>query len=135
MTIQETEQKYLEQFAQIDDEFDKYTWMMYLAGKLPQAAEELHRDENLLKDCQSKVWLTMKMENGRVRIQADSDTLIIKGLLTMMTELLDNRTPGEIRQHDILLFRRLDVESVLNDARKAGMNTLVDRIRDFARNN
>lgn len=135
MTIRETEQKYLEQFARIEDEFDKYTWMMYLAGRLPQASEELHREENLLKDCQSKVWFVLTMEGGKVRIQADSDTLIVKGLLTMMIELLDNRTPEEIDGYEIILFRELDVESVLNDERKTGMNGLVGRIRDFARNN
>lgn len=135
MTICETEKYYLEQFAQIEDEFDKYTWMMCLAGRLPKARKDLCREENLLKDCQSRVWFMLYFEDGKIRLEADSDTLIVKGILYMLTELFDGRTPEEILESEITLFERLDVESVLSGERKAGMAALTGKVREFARNN
>lgn len=135
MTIRETENCFLEQFAKLEDEFDKYTWMMFLAEKLPKPRDGLCREENLLKDCRSRVWFRLRLEEEKVRLEADSDTLIVKGILFMLTELFDGRTAEEILDSKILLFEKLDVESVLNGERRAGMTSLVERIRDFARKN
>ena len=130
MTIEEKQREFLDKFNTYEDEFDKYGYVIFLGSQLEVMPKEWKTDENLYAGCLSKIWMHGELQNGKIVLSADSDTLIVKGLLYIIKELMQGRTVKEVRDAKITLFDDLDMESVLNETRRKRMKGLISWILD-----
>ena len=96
MTIKEIEQQIVEEFSIFDNWMDKYQYIIDLGKSMPVIAEDAKKDENLIKGCQSRVWLDCRQENGKLYFSADSDAIITKGIISLLIRVYDGHTPQEI---------------------------------------
>ena len=119
----------LEDLAFFDDWEERYKYIIDLGKALPPMAEALKTPERLVKGCQSNVWIEPQMTEGRLRFIADSDAVIVRGLVALVLAAYDNRTPAEIRTFDIDgYFGELDLERHLSPTRGNGLRAMVGRI-------
>ena len=96
MTIAELEDTFIEDLNMLGDWFLQYEYLLEISTELPKIPEFQRTDENKVPGCQSGVWLDIQYANGKVQVTADSDALIIRGILSVIVSLLSNRAPGEI---------------------------------------
>jgi SufE protein probably involved in Fe-S center assembly len=112
---------------------DRYKYIIDLGKELPPLAEEYRTEANLVRGCQSQVWLTSEMRDGRLRFAADSDAFIVKGLLGVVLAAYNGKTPGEILAFDIeAYFDALNLMQHLSATRGNGLRAMVKRIQDTA---
>lgn len=115
-----------------DDWKDRYNYIIDIGKRLPTISPELQIDSNLVRGCQSSVWLVMNhdLKNDRVSIQLDSDALIVKGLIVIVLSLVQNRSPSEIVRTDtISSFEQIGLMTHLTRVRGNGLRAMVERIR------
>jgi cysteine desulfuration protein SufE len=123
----------VENFSFFDDWEDRYRFIIDLGRSLPNLPDALKTDANIVRGCQSKVWIAHELVEGRLRFRLDSDALIVRGLIAIVLAAFDDRTPTEILAYDIDgLFARLDLIRHLSPTRGNGLAALVRRIRDIA---
>jgi len=125
----------IESFSFFDDWEDKYRFIIDLGKSLPDIAESEKREENLVRGCQSQVWLVARLDpsTGRITLNIDSDAHIVRGLVAIVLAVYDERTPEEIVEFDIEgLFEELQLLKHLSPTRGNGLRALIARIRDFA---
>ena len=96
MTIQEIENSIIDEFALYDEWLDKYAYLIELGKECPAIEEAYKTDDNLIKGCQSRVWLHAALRDGRLYFSADSDAVITKGIITLLIRVLDGQTPQDI---------------------------------------
>lgn len=112
---------------------DRYKYIIDLGKELPPLAEEYRTEANLVRGCQSQVWLTSEMQDGRLRFAADSDAFIVKGLLGVVLAAYNGKTPGEILAFNIeAYFDALNLMQHLSATRGNGLRAMVKRIQDTA---
>lgn len=112
---------------------DRYKYIIDLGKELPPLAEEYRTEANLVRGCQSQVWLTSEMQDGRLRFAADSDAFIVKGLLGVVLAAYNGKTPDEILAFDIeAYFDALNLMQHLSATRGNGLRAMVKRIQDTA---
>jgi cysteine desulfuration protein SufE len=120
-------------FAFFDDWEDRYRFIIDLGRELPPMADSLKVDANIVRGCQSQVWIDHHLANGRLYFTLDSDASIVKGLIAIVLAALDGRTPAQILAFDIDgLFDDLDLLRHLSPTRGNGLAALVRRIRAIA---
>ena len=122
-------------FAFFDDWEDKYRFLIDLGKSVPVLSSEFRIAENLVRGCQSQVWLLGEYdaEQHRLRLQIDSDAHIVRGLIAIVLATFDERSPNEIIDYDIeRLFKELDLLNHLSVTRGNGLRALVKRINDTA---
>ena len=95
-SIQETQEELIEEFGLFDDWADKYEYLIDLGKKLPSLSEDLKTEENVIKGCQSRVWLHAEKQGDQIVFEADSEAVIVKGLISMLIRVLSNHTAEEI---------------------------------------
>ena len=130
MTIDELK----ETFGFFDDWEDKYRFVIDLGKELPDLPDADKREENLVRGCQSQVWLThSRGEDGRLHLRIDSDAFIVRGLISIVLTALDAKTPDEILSYDVEnLFDELELLQHLSATRGNGLRAMVARIRQIA---
>ena len=122
-----------ESFAFFDDWEDRYKFIIDLGRGIPPMAEALKIDANIVRGCQSQVWIDHRLEDGRLYFTLDSDAMIVRGLIAIVLSAFDGRTPDAILAYDIDgLFRDLDLLRHLSPTRGNGLVALVRRIREIA---
>jgi cysteine desulfuration protein SufE len=120
-------------FAFFDDWEDRYKFIIDLGRELPAMADALKVDANIVRGCQSQVWVDHRVDAGRLYFTIDSDALIVRGLIAIVLAAFNGRAPAEILAYDIDgLFRDLDLLRHLSPTRGNGLAALVKRIRDIA---
>ena len=107
-------------------------YIMDLGNKLPLLDDKYKVEENLVKGCQSKVWLTTKFENGRAYFMADSNTDITKGLISLLIRLWNGRTPKEILQSDLFFIHRIGMDKVIGSQRSNGFASMIRQMKQYA---
>lgn len=123
----------LETLAFFDSWEDRYKYIIDLGRELPPLEDQYRTDDNIVRGCQSQVWLTSRKEGGRLYFDADSDAFIVKGLLAVVLAAYNGKTPGEILDFDIEdYFARLNLLKHLSVTRGNGLRAMVKRIRDTA---
>jgi cysteine desulfuration protein SufE len=132
-SIQERQLALIEEFSLFDDWMDKYGMIIDLGKELKALPSEDHKEENLIKGCQSKVWLTAsKGENGNVLFHADSDAIITKGLVAMMIQVLSDAPPQEILNAELSFIKELGLQEHLSLTRSNGLAAMVKQMRMYA---
>ncbi|MEO2007953.1 MAG: SufE family protein [Pirellulaceae bacterium] len=128
----------VDDFELFDDWEERFQYIVELGRELPDLPDEHRLDANLVQGCQSRVWLVGSVRDDgsetRVDFIADSDALIVKGLITIIVKLLSGKTPDEILSSNIReLFTQLDLKSHLMDSRSNGLNSMIDRVESLAK--
>jgi len=132
MTINEEQDRIIEDFEFFGDWDDKYEYIIQLGKDLPKIDEQYKRDENLIKGCQSRVWLQAGYKDGLVNFTADSDAMITKGLVSMMINVLSGHTPKEIADADIYFIDRIGLRSHLSPTRSNGLLSMLKQMKMYA---
>lgn len=134
MTINEVQDEIIEEFSELTDWMDRYAYIIELGNTLPEFPESEKTPQNLIEGCQSRVWITARrLDNGRIEFQADSDAMIVKGIVSLLLKVLDDRTPDEILGCDLYFIDRIGLSSHLSPTRSNGLVAMVKQIRNYAR--
>lgn len=132
-TIQENEENLLEQFADIDDWMDRYAYIIDLGNALEPISEQLKTPDRLIEGCQSRVWLDAELDSdGKVIYRADSDAIIVKGIISMLVEVLSGHTPDEILAADLSFIDKIGLAEHLSPTRSNGLLAMVKQMRAYA---
>ena len=133
MTIEDKQQNIIEQFADIDDWMDRYAYIIDLGNTLPPIDESLKTPEHIIEGCQSRVWLDARLDSeGKVRFAADSDALIVKGIISLLVDVLDGRTPDEILAADLHFINDIGLAENLSPTRSNGLLAMIRQMRSYA---
>ena len=123
----------IEEFEMIDDWMDRYALIIDMGNELPPLDEQHKTAENLIDGCQSRVWVYAEMQHdGTMHIQADSDALIVKGIVAMLVRVLSDHTPQEILDCDLHFIKAIGLQEHLSPTRSNGLVAMVKRIRTIA---
>jgi len=131
-SIRETELEIIEEFALFDSWDDKYEYIIDLGKKLPPLAAAHKVDENKVRGCQSTVWLAASYRDGRIYFEADSDAVIVKGLISMLIRVLSGRTPDEILEAPLDFIREIGMTTHLAQTRSNGLLSMVKQMKNYA---
>ena len=131
-SIKEKQDEIVAEFESMGDDFLKYSYLVELSTMLPSMDEALKIDTNLVKGCQSSVWLDIRISEGRIYFNADSDTMIIKGILYLLKEVLDGQDVRDVSVVDIDLFKRADIMATFESARQRGIEFVIGAIKEKA---
>ena len=133
MTIKEKEDELVDQFADIDDWMDRYAYIIDLGNALEPLPESLKTPDRLIEGCQSRVWLDAeKTADGKVVYRADYDAIIVKGIISMLVEVLSGHTPDEILADDLSFIQRIGLAEHLSPTRSNGLVAMVKQMRAYA---
>ena len=131
-SIEETEAEIVEAFSWFENWEEKYEYIIELGKKLPSLEEEYKKEENIIKGCQSTVWLVAEYRNGKVFYKADSDALIVKGLVSMLISVLSGHTPDEILEARLGFIKEIGMMAHLAQTRSNGLVAMVKQIKNYA---
>lgn len=132
MTINEQQDAIIEEFSVFDDWMDRYTYLIACGTSLPAMNPEYHTDEYLMQGCMSKVWLHLSRRDGRIFMQCDSDSLIVKGILSLYSRLFDGCPVQEIAGATLYFEDKTGIAANMPDRRNTGMGTIVSNIKVFS---
>lgn len=132
-TIAERGHELAGEFALFDQPMDKYEYIIELGRDLPPLDEAFKRDENVVKGCQSTVWLVASLdENGRMDYQADSNTVITKGIIAILIRVLSGQPPQAVAVDDFSFIDEIDLRSHLSSQRSNGLSAMLGRMKQYA---
>lgn len=131
-SIRAVEQEIVEEFALFDSWDDKYEYIIDMGKKLAPLAEAHKLDENRVRGCQSTVWLVAREEGGRIYFEADSDAVIVKGLISMLIRVLSGRTPDEIIEAPLGFIQEIGMTTHLAQTRSNGLLSMVKQMKNYA---
>ena len=140
MTINERQNEIIEEFDGLDDWMDRYQMLIDLGGELEALPEQYKTEQNLIDGCQSRVWVyceTSHNENGVkvMHLQADSDALIVKGIVALLLRVLNDQQPEDVLNADLYFIERIGLHEHLSPTRSNGLLSMVKRIRAIALEN
>ncbi len=132
MTIKEEEQQIVEEFSIFTDWLDKYEYIIELGKSLPMINEIGKEEKNLIKGCQSRVWLGADYVDGKIYFTADSDAIITKGIISLLVRVFSGRTPQEIIEADLQFIKDIGLEENLSPTRANGLLSMIRQIKFYA---
>ena len=132
MTINEIQDEIIEEFSGLDDWMDKYQLLIDLGNELTPLDERYKTEQNLIDGCQSRVWLQADYENGQIHFTAESDALIVKGIVSLLIRVLSDHTPQEILDADLYFIEEIGLKEHLSPTRSNGLVAMVKQIRAYA---
>ena len=132
MTIQEAEQEIIEEFSDYEDWMDKYKLFIDLGNEQEPLDEKYKTESNLIDGCQSRVWLQADYEDGKIHFQAESDALIVKGIVSLLLRVFSDRTPDEILNADLRFIEEIGLKEHLSPTRSNGLVAMIKQIRLYA---
>ncbi|HOO69090.1 MAG TPA: SufE family protein [Bacteroidales bacterium] len=132
MTIQEKQQKVVEEFSFLEDWMEKYEYLIELGKNLPPLDDSSKQEKNLIKGCQSRVWLDVRRENGKLFFKADSDALITKGIISLLVQVFSGHTPEEILDSNMDFIEKIGLKDHLSPTRANGLLSMIQQIQMYA---
>ena len=135
MTLEEVKYAVVDDFSMYEEWLDKYEYLIELGKKLPPFPESSKTDKNLIKGCQSRVWLDWSLNDGRLFFTADSDAIITKGIISLLISVYSGRTPLEVAQDDFGWLDGIGLKENLSPTRAGGLSSMIATIRRIAQNN
>ncbi|MDD2611171.1 MAG: SufE family protein [Bacteroidales bacterium] len=132
MTINEIQDEIIEEFEVFDDWMDKYQLLIDIGNSLEPIDEQYKKPQFLIEGCQSRVWVHATLVDGKVILQAESDTVIVKGIVTLLLRVLSGRTPQQILDTDLYFIERIGLKDHLSPTRSNGLVSMVKQIRNYA---
>ena len=132
MTIDQIQDNIIADFAAFDDWMDKYALLIDLGNALTPLDEQYKTPENLIEGCQSRVWLHANYEDGVIRFEAESDAVIVKGIVSLLVQVLSNHTPDEILNADLHFIDAIGLKEHLSPTRSNGLVSMVKQMRLYS---
>lgn len=132
MTINERQDEIIEEFQAFDDWMDKYQLLIDLGNEQEPLDEKYKTEQNLIDGCQSRVWLQADYAEGRIHFQAESDALIVKGIVALLIRVLNDATPQEILDADLYFIESIGLKEHLSPTRSNGLLAMVKQMRMYA---
>lgn len=132
MTIEEVQQAIIADFSVYEDWMDKYTYLIELGNELEPIDAAYKVDQNLIRGCQSRVWLQQRMEGDLIIFEAESDALIVKGLVALLLKVFSGRKPQEILDAEPYFIDEIGLRQHLSPTRSNGLMAMVKQIKLFA---
>lgn len=132
MKLEEKQNSMITEINNYGDCFEQYTYLIFKSGLLPELREDCRIDENLIPGCQSIVWLALSARNGRLYMEAASYSLIIRGVLQILRELLNGELVSEITKLNIRLFEQTELAATFTSDRNTGVKSILNRIKETA---
>jgi cysteine desulfuration protein SufE len=132
MTINETQDKIVDEFSLFDDWMDKYNHLIDLGKELPVVDPKFKVKDYLIEGCQSKVWLHPEYNGNIISFTADSDAIITRGIVALLIKVLSNRTPEEILSADLYFIEKIGLRQNLSPTRSNGLLSMVRQIKLYA---
>ena len=129
MTLSQKKQQIIEDFSMYEEWLDKYEYLIELGKALESFPPQDKTDENLIKGCQSRVWLTCSLEGGRLFFKADSDAIITKGIISLLIEVYSGCTPEEIASDNFDFVARIGLRENLSPTRANGLVSMIETIK------
>lgn len=130
--IAQIEQEVIDEFSLFTDWMEKYEYIIDLGKNLSVIDEKEKTDDNLIEGCQSRVWLSCKMEGGLLNFKADSDAIITKGIISLLVRVYDGCTPEQILASDLGFIEKIGLKENLSPTRANGLVSMIDKIRKYA---
>lgn len=132
MTIENIQQNLIEDFSFFEDWTQKYEYMIELSKTLDKMDDSLKNDNNLIKGCQSKVWLNAELNNGKINFQADSEAIITKGIIAILLMVFNNKKPDQIIKSDVSFIEKIGLKEHLSPNRANGLYSMIKQIKFYA---
>ena len=132
MTLNEVQDRIIEDFSMFEDWMDKYQQLIELGKDLPPIDEKKRTESYLIKGCQSKVWLDAELIDGKILFTADSDAIITKGIVALLIQVLNQRTPKEILEVELYFIDKIGLKENLSPTRSNGLVSMVKQMKLFA---
>ena len=129
MTINEKQQEIIDEFVDIDDWMDRYGYIIDLGNQLPAIDEKHKTPEHLIEGCQSRVWLNADYRDGKIYYTADSDAIIVKGIISLLISVLNGHTPDEILGSDLHFIDAIGLSQHLSPTRSNGLLAMVKQMK------
>jgi cysteine desulfuration protein SufE len=127
-----TQEDIVEEFSVFEDWLDRYNYLIELGNDLPAIDPKFRTDEYLINGCQSKVWLHADLVDGKLQFNADSDAIIVKGIVALLVKLMNDRTPAEILENDLFFIDGIGLRQNLSPTRSNGLLAMVKKMRLYA---
>ncbi len=132
MNIEEKQQEIIDDFAIYDDWMEKYEYIIELGKDLPLIDPSKKTDDRLIEGCQSRVWLDAAIEQNKLRLTADSDAIITKGIIGLLIRVYDNESPEDIVKSDLHFISEIGLQEHLSPTRANGLASMVKKIKLMA---
>ena len=132
MTIENLQQNLIEDFSFFDDWTQRYEYMIELSKGLEKMDEQMKNDQNIIKGCQSKVWLHAELNEGKIKFLADSEAIITRGIIAILLTIFNNRTPNEIIESDTNFIEKIGLKEHLSPNRANGLYSMIKQIKFYA---
>ena len=132
MTIDEIQDEIIDEFSGLDDWMDRYQLLIDLGSDQPPLDEKYKTEQNLIDGCQSRVWLQADYEDGVVNLSAESDALIVRGIVALLVRVLSGHTPQEILDAELYFIDEIGLREHLSPTRSNGLLAMVKQIRMYA---
>ena len=132
MTINEIQDEIIEEFSGFDDWMDKYQLLIDLGNEQAPLDEKYKTEQNLIDGCQSRVWLQADYEDGKIHFMAESDALIVKGIVSLLIRVLSDHAPQEILDADLYFIDEIGLKEHLSPTRSNGLVAMVKQMRVYA---
>lgn len=131
-TINEVQDEIIEEFSMFDDWMDRYALLIDLGNSLEKLDDKYKIENNLIEGCQSRVWLHAEMNDGKIIFQAESDAVIVKGIIALLIRIFSGRTPDEILESDLHFVEKIGLTEHLSPTRSNGLVSMIKQIRFYA---
>lgn len=132
MTIDQIQDEIIEEFSEVDDWMDRYAMIIDLGNELPPIDERFKTPDHLIEGCQSRVWLNAELQDGKMQFTADSDAIIVKGIIALLIEVLNGHTPTEVADADLYFIDRIGLSENLSPTRSNGLLAMVRQMKMYA---
>lgn len=131
-TINDVQDEIVEEFSMFDDWMDKYSLLIELGNSLQPLDVKYKTENNIIEGCQSRVWLNAELQDGKVIFEAESDAVIVKGMIALLIKVLSDRTPDEIIDADLYFIEKIGLKEHLSPTRSNGLLSMVKQMRFYA---
>ena len=132
INLNETQKDIVEEFSVFEDWLDRYNYLIELGNDLPEIDPKYRTNEYLINGCQSKVWLHAELNDGKIEFIADSDAIIVKGIVALLVKVLNGRTPDEILENELHFIDDIGLRQNLSPTRSNGLLAMVKKMRLYA---
>jgi cysteine desulfuration protein SufE len=132
MNIQEIQQEIIDEFAMFQDWMQRYEHMIDLGKSLPLIAEEFKTEDNIIKGCQSKVWVHAELKKDQLKFTADSDAIITKGIIAILIRVFSNQHPKDIMDAETDFIDQIGLKEHLSPTRANGLVSMIKQIKMYA---
>lgn len=132
MTINQTQDQIIADFEGVDDWMDRYAMIIDLGNELPPIDERFKTPEHLIEGCQSRVWLNAELKDGKIYFTADSDAIIVKGIIALLIDVLNGHAPAEVADADLYFIDRIGLSENLSPTRSNGLLAMVRQMKMYA---